>query len=287
MIVIISVATLSVAILYWALTVLLHSDRKYRSEGYANSNKASWKIVADYLETFTKKRVKISKEQQEDLAKMLYRVGWTETPEDIVAQQVMFGGLILIGISLFAIFTGEPVFFFVAIVLGVMFYRFPITRLKKAIRAKEEQVIIELPDFIDLLILLFSAGLTPYEAIKRATAQASPGLKLDAERLSKDIDAMPDSQALDRFAENLGVRPAYRFVFAMKQAMEMSKKEAQGIFKSQSNLMREMRTQNIRRIIKLRPGKIQMISWGVFGFVMLVPLSIIALSFVSIVKSVQ
>jgi Flp pilus assembly protein TadB len=283
----ISVALLSVLILYWALTVLFQSDRKFRSQGYTTSQKASWKLVADYLETFAKKRVKVSNQQHEKLAKMLYRVGWTETPEDIVAQQVMFGGLVMIGISLFAIVTNEPVFFFVALVLGVMFYRFPLSRLKKAIREKEELATQELPDFIDLLILLFSAGLTPYESIKNATAQASPGLKLDADRLAKDIDAMSDAQALDRFAENLGIRPAQRFVFAMKQAMEMSKKEAQDIFKSQAELMREMRVQNIRRIIKLRPAKVQMISWGVFGFALIVPVSIIALSFVNILKSVQ
>lgn len=285
--VIVSVALICVLILYWAFAVLFQSDRKYRSQGYAVGQRAAWKLVAEYLEAFTKKRVKVSVHQQEQLAKMLYRVGWSETPEDIVAQQVMFGGLSMIGISLFAIFTGEPVFFFVAIVLGVMFYRFPLSRLKKAINEKEELVAYELPDFIDLLILLFSAGLTPYEAIKSAAQQASPALKLDAERLASDIDAMSDAQALDRFAENLGIRAAERFVFAMKQALEMSKKEAQEIFKSQAELMREMRVQNTRRLIKLRPAKVQMISWGVFAFVMIIPMSIIGLNFVGIMKSLQ
>ncbi|KQN97021.1 hypothetical protein [Paenibacillus sp. Leaf72] len=274
-------AVLAVLLLYWSFSTMLEKEKKYRSQAYVTgSNKVLWKQMADTLEVIAKNRVKLSETKRRNLESMLYRVGWEETPEDVAAQQLLFGGLSLVGLTLFAIFIESLPFFFIALVVGFVFYLYPMSRLKKAVAYKEEQAKLQLPDFIDLLILLFSAGLTPYNAIKKASEQAPLGLRLDCERLSNDLDAMSESHALDRFAKNVGIPAAKRFCFAMKQAIQMDKSEAQEIFMLQSSLMRSMRIQNQRKVIKERPGRLQLISTGVFVFVMLVPILIIGLNFI-------
>ncbi|MDH6372927.1 Flp pilus assembly protein TadB [Paenibacillus sp. PastF-3] len=275
------IALLFLLVLYWAFASIFVSEKKYRSQAYVtNGKQATWKQVAEMMEGAAKRKVKLSHNQKDVLEKMLYRVGWKEAPEDIAAQQLMLGGIAMVGLSLFGIFSGSTVLLFFAVVAGFVFYRYPVNRLKKAVAYKEKQASIYLPDFIELLILLFSAGLTPYEAIKRATEQSPDVLRLDCERLSNDLDIMTEQQALNRFAENVGIGAAKRFVFAMKQAMDMSKKEANQIFNRQSVLMREMRIQNQRKIIKERPARLQLISSGVYAFVLLLPIAIIGVAFV-------
>ncbi|MET1174604.1 hypothetical protein [Paenibacillus amylolyticus] len=272
-------------LLYVSLTTLLTTGRSYRSYAYiADNNKAMWKKVAGSLEVAARSRVKLSTEQHSALEKQLYRLGWKERPEDIAGQQLMFGGLAFVGFTFFSILTNSAPFFFLAIGVGFYFYRYPVSRLKKELSFKEKLAQEKLPDFIDHLILLFSAGLTPYAAIKLACEHAPEGLELDCTRLSKDMDLMSESRALERFAESVGTSSIKRFVFAMKQAIQMSKEEAEEIFKSQTKLMRKIRIQNNRKIIKERPAKLQLISTGMFAFVLAVPLAIIVINFMAQMK---
>ncbi|MED0738526.1 hypothetical protein [Aneurinibacillus thermoaerophilus] len=277
------ISLVGVLLLYWTFSVALHSEPKYKSHAYLGGEESSaFRQATRVLENMAKKRMKLSQKREEKIADMLYRVGWKETPEDIVAQQVVFGGIPLVGFTLFSIFLNNYYFLILAFAVGFFMYRHPFTSLKKAVQAKQQQIQHEFPDFIDQLILLNTAGLIPYEAIKEAAKQAPESLKIDTKRLVSDMQTMPEKQALDKFAETLGLPVAKRFVFAMKQAMDMSPDEAQEIFKIQSDMMRQMRVQNTRKIIKERPSKVRMISMGVYLFIMLIPLAIIVLNFIKI-----
>ncbi|NUU74677.1 hypothetical protein [Paenibacillus xylanilyticus] len=275
-------------ILYVSLSTILSTGKTYRSMAYVpGSNEALWKRVAGSMEMAARSRIKLSSEQHSVLEKQLYRLGWKERPEDIAGQQLMFGGLALVGFSLFAIFTASSVMFILAIFIGFYFYRYPVSRLKKGLSEKERIAQEQLPDFIDHLILLFSAGLTPYAAIKVACDHAPEGLQLDCKRLSKDLESMSEARALEIFAENVGTPSVKRFVLAMKQAIQTSKEEAQHIFKSQTKLMRNIRKQNNRKIIKERPAKLQMISTGMYVFVLAVPVAVIAINFISQMNGIK
>lgn len=269
-------------IFFWAMHTLLGETKKYYSQQFINKNSSSF--LSNSIQSIQKqieKKVNVKGNKREDLLALFERVGWKKTPEELMSQQILYGFVGLLIFVAVTIFTQYLYCLIIGILFSFFMYQFPMIALKSTVKEKEEQLRRELPDYIDLLILLFSSGLTPYDAIKMSAEQASNGLRYEVGRLSADMDVLTPEIALDRFGNLLGITEAKRFIRALKQSIQMEQSQAQDILKTQSEFMRELRAQNLRKIAKERPLKVQLISTGVFVFIVLIPLSTVGVTFTS------
>lgn len=265
---------------YFIISTLLHKEKRFRSEKVIQSGGGGIisKITQKY-ETSAKKKLVLTKIQRSELQDLLNRVGSELTPEDIVVKQRRNLIIAVVGFGVFGVVTQMWFFLLLGLFMGFMFYRLPLTNLVKAEQLKKEEVTKHFPDFIDLLLLLLSAGLTPYQAIEEACNQAPSALKLDCEKLKNDLQNMPDiSKAVHQFAHNLAIKPADRFAIAFEQAVKLSLAESVDIFKKQAEAMRLLREQNNRQMIKMMPDKISALGYGQVSFVIIIPLAIVVIA---------
>lgn len=232
---------------------------------------------------WVKNRVQVKKSFKDELEWEFARLGLDDTPEDLKARQWLLGGVSLVSFIVLALIFWQPIWLLFGCGVGGLFYYYPILHINKAVQAKKEGVYDELPEFIDLVILLLRAGLTPYQAIKQGVSQVHfKALQVDLERLSTDVDTMSEEAALERFAVYAGIPEARQFVRAIWQATATDREHANDIFTNQSNVMRQMREFRNKRIIKEKPLKVRFISLGVFGFIIAIPLGVFVINFIQI-----
>ena len=237
--------------------------------------------IVDTLNRHTIKFVRIKPDKKKELEAIFERLGWTDTAEDFqasrVSMAVLAGGLFLF----LAIITGYPLLYVGALVGAGFFYYQPMMTIKSKLKQKIEQIRSELPDYIDLLILLINAGLTPYQALKQSVFyHEGEGLRLDLQRMLAEMDTLGEMLAFERFAERLGIREARQFAKALRQMSATDQERAKEILRSQSEVMRELKLQQKRKILKERPVKAQALNLGLFGFIALIPIAIFLLNFI-------
>lgn len=261
--------------MFWILIVILLTAllALYVQPKQADSHKEIYKWVRN--------RVEVKGTLRDELEWEFERLGLDDTPEDLKARQWLLAGVSLVSFIVLALVFWHPIWLLFGGAVAGFFYHFPVLHVNKAIKDKKEGVYEELPEFIDLIILLLRAGLTPYQAIKQAVSQTHfVSLQNDLERLSTDVDTMNEQAALERFAKYAGIPEAKQFVRAMWQATATDREHANEIFTSQSDVMRQMREFRNRRTIKEKPLKIRFISLGIFGFILAIPLGVFAINFI-------
>lgn len=266
--------------MFWiAIVVLLTALLAlYVQPKQADSHKEIYKWV--------KNRVQVSEKFRNELEWEFERLGLDDTPEDLKARQWLLGGVALVSFIVLAIAFWHPVWLLFGAGVAAFFYYFPVLHINKAIKAKQNALYEELPEFIDLIILLLRAGLTPYQAIKQAVGQSDfNALQTDLERLSTDIDMMNEGAALERFATYAGIPEARQFVRAMWQATATDRDHADEIFTNQTEVMRQLRQQRNRQTIKEKPLKVRFVSLGVFGFILAIPLGVFVINFIQMFSS--
>ncbi|MFS8581061.1 MAG: hypothetical protein LOD88_13680 [Novibacillus thermophilus] len=239
-----------------------------------------------HLYRWLRNKVQVKESVRDELEWEFERLGMDDTPEDVKARQWLLAGAAFILFALLALVFWQPMWLLLGVGVSGFFYAFPMLYVNKAIREKEEGIFAELPDFIDLIILLMRAGLIPYEAIKQAVSQTKfKALQPDLERLSVDLDTMDTEQALERFACYVGIVEARQFVRAIWQAAATDRQHADEIFQNQSEVMRQLRQQRMRKIIKEKPLKVRFVSMGIFALILAIPLGVFAINFIQIFSS--
>lgn len=242
-------------------------------------NSIEWAI--DSLNRYTTRFVKVKPDKKRELEAMFERLGWPDTAEDFQASRVSLSIIAGCGFLLLAIITGSTLLYGAALAGAAFFYAYPMMNLKSKLKQKNEQISAELPDYIDLLILLMNAGLTPYQALKQTVSyHEGEGLRQDLQRMMAEMDTVGEMAAFERFAEKLGIQEAKQFAKALKQISSTDQGKAREILRSQSEVMRELKLQQTRKILKERPVKAQMLNFGVFGFIALIPLGIFLINFI-------
>lgn len=237
--------------------------------------------TVDQLNKHTTKLIKVKPDKKRELEAMFERLGWSDTAEDFQASRVSMAILAGGAFLLFAIFAGNAFLYVAALAGAAFFYAQPMMTLKSKLKQKTELIRSELPDYIDLLILLMNAGLTPYQALKQSVAyHDGEGLRLDLQRMMAEMDTVGEMAAFERFAERLGIQEAKQFVKALKQVSATDQERAKEILSSQSEVMRELKLQQTRKILKERPVKAQALNFGLFGFIALIPMGIFLLNFI-------
>ncbi|WP_025028926.1 hypothetical protein [Caldalkalibacillus mannanilyticus] len=231
---------------------------------------------------------KVSQEQQEELERCFRRLGMKTTVQQFQTERITFVVLMILIFLTLALFSQNFFWVIVAVVAGGFMYFQPILSLQTKITKKENVIREELPDFIDLLILLMNAGLTPNQALKQAVEfNNSEALREDFSVLSVDIETIGEYAAFEEFADRVNISEIKQFSQAFKQAMDVDKEKGKEILASQSEVMRELRMQHLRQTLKQRPMRVQMINMGMFLFILMIPMGIVFLSFMKIMTNFE
>lgn len=219
------------------------------------------------------KNVKLNRLSKMEIEEKLNMAGINKTPEEFLTKQITTG-LAFFSISLlFAIVSQAASFLLLGLVLGIVGAIMPAKDLDKKIAEKKSLIIMELPNFLDMLVLSLRAGRNLYSAVKKASEHSGPVLRPLLEKLQADIELVENKKdALWAFAENTGVQEVKDFVSALEIGMDARAKHAEEIYRSQSKIMRDLRALALRRYTKTIPGKLKAIHLWVYFNCILIPI---------------
>jgi Flp pilus assembly protein TadB len=206
------------------------------------------------------KSIKINRLSRLELQDKLAMAGVGKTPEEFMARQVMTG-LMFVAFSLAWVFIlGTPVILFAGLLFGLLGSTLPAKELEKKIEERKSAIIMELPDFLDMLVLSLRAGRNLLAAVRKASEQSGPTLRPLLDKLQADIDLTENKKdALWRFAESTGVQEAKDFVSALEIGLDAKAKQAEEIYRSQSKIMRDLRALALRRYTKSIPARLSLL----------------------------
>lgn len=206
------------------------------------------------------KNIKLNRLSKMELQDKLNLAGVNKTPEEFMVKQVTTG-LGFVAFSLIWVFILKtPVVLLAGLLLGVLGAGLPAKDLDRRIEEKKNFIIMELPDFLDMLVLSLRAGRNLYSAIKKASEQSGPTLRPLLEKLQADVELADNKKdALWAFAESTGVQEVKDFVSALEIGMDAKAKQAEEIYRSQSKIMRDLRALALKEYTKSIPAKLNML----------------------------
>jgi len=224
--------------------------------------------------------LKLSEGTRTTIQEELIRAGSKDTPEEVVAMQWLFGGVMLVITLTAAWFMHNTVVFLIGTFLTVYMYNGPRSSLRQRAKRRQFAQESELPDFLDQLIIFLSTGMPFYNALERASEICGPALQADVKLLLNDIKSTGETiEPLKKFAERLNQEGVQNFVTAVEQSMSSDARHAQEIYEKQAEQMRAMRQENIRRIIKAKPGELSMLNMLTYALVASIPVFAMLMKF--------
>ncbi len=228
------------------------------------------KILQPIAETIIK-NVKLNRLSKMEMTEKLNMAGINKTPEEFMTKQITTGISFFLLSLIFVIASQTPSLLLLGLVLGIIGVIAPLKDLDKKIAEKKSLIIMDLPNFLDMLVLSLRAGRNLYSAIKKASEHSGPVLMPLLEKLQADIELVENKKdALWAFAENTGVQEVKDFVSALEIGMDAKAKHAEEIYRSQSKIMRDLRALALRRYTKTIPAKLKAVHlWIYFNCIMI------------------
>ena len=135
--------------------------------------------------------------------------------------------------------------------ITVILYLSPDIDLKKQLKAKRDNILVEFPEFLNKFVLLLGAGLTVNQAIKVVVLNNKKKNPLYDE-LSDVLDAkekgVPIHEALETFAFRCRLREISMFVSTVVQNLKKGNDEMAALLRLQANIAWQGRKNNARKI---------------------------------------
>ncbi|MBS4020858.1 MAG: type II secretion system F family protein [Dethiobacter sp.] len=204
--------------------------------------------------------VKLNRLTRMELEEKLVMAGMNRTPEEFMVKQLTTGLGIFVLSLVWVFILRSPVVLLPGLLLGLLGAALPAGELDKKIQEKKELIIMELPDFLDMLVLSLRAGRNLYSAIKKAAEHSGQALRPLLEKLQADVELVENKKdALWDFAERTGIQEVRDFVSALEIGMDAKAKQAEEIYRNQSKIMRELRVMALRRYTKSIPSKLSLL----------------------------
>jgi len=217
--------------------------------------------------------IKLHKLSKMELEEKLSMAGINKTAEEFITKQVATGLAFFLFGLLFTAISGFSALILFALILAAVGYIMPVKDLEAKIAYRKNQIIIELPDFLDMLVLSLRAGRNLYSAVKKASEHSGPYLRPLLEKLQADIELLDNKKdALWEFAEKTGVQEVKDFISALEIGLDARAKQAEEIYRSQSKIMRDLRALALRRYTKKIPGKLRFIQLWVYFNCIAIPI---------------
>ncbi|MCH7617567.1 MAG: type II secretion system F family protein [Chloroflexi bacterium] len=141
---------------------------------------------------------------------------------------------------------------FVLLVLG---YKLPRMWLKSRVNAKQKQVILSLPDNLDLITTCVEAGLGLDAALSRVAEQSEGPLSVELQRMLREVSmGKLRREAMQEMADRVGVEELSYFITSIIQAEKLGVGIAQ-VLRVQSDQLRMQRRQRAERLANEAPIK--------------------------------
>ncbi|MGG1021167.1 hypothetical protein G3M81_22940 [Bacillus paralicheniformis] len=166
--------------------------------------------------------------------------------------------LIIAGISLsFYFITDIKLYLYLTIPLAFVAYSIPKRTIKKNKRYFENQMKIELPEYLSAFAILLQNH-TPFEATKKSIDYAGEILKPYVKELITQIELYPASpKPYQDFANALDMREAKEFIVALNQLMNVDRESADKIISDQIKIMDELQAEAFNEQIEARPDEVE------------------------------
>ena len=220
-----------------------------------------------------------------ELSDKLAMANVNKTPEEFFIKQATTGLGFFIISFLWIFILRTPLVLIPGLALAGYGMMMPLKELDKRIEERKNRIIMELPDFLDMLVLSLRAGRNLYSAIKKASEQSGPALRPLLEKLQADLELVEDKKdALWRFAESTGIQEVKDFVSAIEIGMDAKVKQAEEIYRSQSRMMRSLREMALKKYTRSIPSKVKILHVILFLNCILIPIVSSLLQFASVMK---
>lgn len=182
----------------------------------------------------------------------------------------------LTGIGMY-LFTHMSLYLYISIPLGIIAFQMPKRAVGKNKSAYENQIKIELPEYLSAFAVLLQTY-SPYEATKKSVEYAGPTTRPYVEELISQIELYPaNPKPYEEFAKNIRLREAKEFMVALQQIMKVNSEDADQIIQDQIKIMDELQEETYNEQIEARPDQVEKYIMG-----MLIPLVGVALTFIFI-----
>jgi tight adherence protein C len=191
---------------------------------------SSVKAVAQLIEYTTKHYASTSGDSMKTLRRRLVQAGIYD-PRGVPFFFIVRTALaIVMGVALLVFLPmvsskGGSFFWLVIIVGGIVGYVGPSMYIDRRISARKMQHRMGFPDFMDLLVVCADSGLSmeaSLERIGREMGESYPSLTANIHMTNLEIRAgRPLKDALDRFADRLGLEEARSFATLINQSLDL------------------------------------------------------------------
>jgi len=204
------------------------------SERSANSKRSlrysGLQAVAQLIEYTTKHYAAANDENMKTLRRRLVQAGIFD-PRGVAFFFIVRTALAVgVAVGLLAIIPmltskGGTFFWLMIIVGGIAGYVAPAVYVDKRISARRQQHRTGFPDFMDLLVVCADSGLSmeaAFERIGREMGESYPSLTANIHMTNLEIRAgRPLKDALERFADRLGLDEARQFATLINQSLDL------------------------------------------------------------------
>jgi tight adherence protein C len=205
------------------------------SERAANAKRSlrysSVQAVAQLIEYTTKHYTSASGDNMKTLRRRLVQAGIYD-PRGVAfffiartALAILFGCAMLVLLPMLTPIKAGSFFWVMVIVGGIAGYVGPSVYVDKRISARKMQHRLGFPDFMDLLVVCSDSGLSmeaSLERIGREMGESYPSLTANIHMANLEIRAgRPLKDALDRFADRLGLEEARSFATLINQSLDL------------------------------------------------------------------
>lgn len=234
----------------------LHTHPKELEEKYRPFHEKLLQPIAERIVQL----IKVNQLTKLELEENLQMAGLDKTPEEFYAKQLTTGLAFLFFAAIWALLLRTPAILVPGLVLAAFGVTLPARDLDKQIQEKKNMIIIELPDFLDMLIISLRAGRNLTSAVRKAAEHAGPNLRPLLERLQANLELAENKKdPLWEFAESTQIQEVKDFVSALEIGMDAKAKQAEEIYRSQSRIMRDLRTMALKRYARSIPAKLNLL----------------------------
>jgi preprotein translocase subunit YajC len=212
--------------------------------------------LAKYFNPFlasTQKRIKLSKDVEEELEKKFKEAAWNITPQQFYTTKVLYPVVLVSIFLLLGFIRDNNIIFYILAAVSSLTYYYPNYILKQKLKNAAAMRRFELPNFLTPLGLMMYSY-TPFQAVKKSLKFAGPYLRPYVEKLVIEMEMYPSStKPFRKFADDLGIPEAQTFMTALQQAINTDPSKSRNIIQNQIEMMRKLREENYMMIIELRP----------------------------------
>jgi tight adherence protein C len=182
-----------------------------------------------------------------------------QSPEDFISQQVFLGvasPLVFLFLDLLVFKAEIGVSIMAVLGSALLGFRWPIAKLRRMAKMRQQAVFRALPDTLDLLTICVEAGLGINAALQAVVSRGRPGpMRDELERTLREMQlGKPRIQAWRDLASRVALRELTSFSIAMVQAEQMGTGLAKTL-KVQSQLLREARWRYAQELAQTAPVK--------------------------------